>query len=60
MTKYVHKLSREEVAALQALRRQTKQAAVRRHCEMLLLSDEGLSPPQIGQRVGCSGRTVRR
>lgn len=60
MTKYVHALAEEEVEALCQQYRQTKVAAVRSRCEMILLSHKGLSPPQIAARVRVSGRTVRR
>jgi transposase len=60
MTKYVHALTQEEIEALQDQHRRTKAASVRSRCEMILLSGEGLSPPQIAQRVRLSDRTVRR
>lgn len=60
MTKYVHALTQEEVEGLQDQHRRTKAASVRSRCEMILLSDEGLSPPQIARRVRLSDRTVRR
>ena len=60
MTNYVHALSSEEIKALQQCHRQTKEAEVRSRCEMLLLSNEGLSPPKIAQKVRFSGRSVRR
>lgn len=60
MTKYVHGLTQEEIAALQDQHRRTKAASVRSRCEMILLSHEGLSPPQVAQRVRRSDRTVRR
>lgn len=60
MTNYVHPLNDAEKQALQQLYRQTQDADVRSRCEMILLSHEGLSPPQIAQRVRFSDRTVRR
>ena len=60
MTRYVHPLSAEEIHALNQLHRQTKSADVRSRCEMILLSAEGLTPPQIGERVRFSSRTVLR
>ena len=60
MTRYVHHLNHEEVHNLKQRHRQTNDADVRSRCEMLLLSNEGLSPRQIAQRVRFSGRTVRR
>jgi transposase len=60
VTKYVHPLREEEVEALGQQHRQTKEATVRSRCEMILLSQEGLSPAQIAERVRLSGRTVRR
>lgn len=60
MTRYVRRLTQEEVEALRQQHRRTRAASVRRRCEMILLFDEGLSPPQIAQRVRLSDRTVRR
>jgi transposase len=60
MTRYVHTLTDEAVAALETRHRQTKDAPVRSRCEMILLSNEGLAPPQIAERVRLSARTVRR
>ena len=60
MTKYVHPLTEDEVEALQDQHRRTKAASVRSRCEMILLSNEGLSPPQIAGRVRMSDRSVRR
>ena len=56
----VHSLSPEEVAQLLKLHRRTREADVRSRCDMILLSNEGLSAPKIAQRVRCSGRTVLR
>lgn len=60
MMRRVHPLTDEEVQALQQLHRSTKDSAIRSRCDMILWSHAGFSPPQIGQRVRCSGRTVRR
>ena len=60
MTNYVHSLKSQEIKALQHFHRQTKEANVRSRCEMILLSSEGVSAPQIAGRVRFSGRTVRR
>lgn len=60
MTKYVHTLSVDEADALRQHHRQTKTASVRSRCEMILLSGERLSPPEIAKRVRLSNRTVRR
>ncbi|MBZ0306821.1 MAG: helix-turn-helix domain-containing protein [Anaerolineae bacterium] len=60
MTRYVHPLNSKEVAAIQQLHRQTKEADVRSRCEMILLSAEGLPPPRIAERVRFSSRTVLR
>lgn len=56
----VHTLSAKEVNALEDLYRRTNEANVRSRCQMILLSNEGLSPPQIGKRVRFSRRTVTR
>lgn len=56
----VHALSTDEVTALQALHRRTKDADVRSRCQMILLSNEGLSPPRIAERVRFHRRTVTR
>lgn len=56
----VHTLSTKEVDALEDLYRQTKEANVRSRCQMILLSNDGLSPPQIAQQVRFSRRTVTR
>ena len=60
MTTYVHSLNPQEIKALQHLHRQTKDADVRSRCEMILLSNEGVSAPKIAPRVRFSDRTVRR
>lgn len=56
----VQTLATKEVKALEDLYRQTKVANVRSRCQMILLSNEGLSPPQIAERVRFSRRTVTR
>jgi len=56
----VHSLSEEEVSALAQLHRETADADVRSRCDMILLSNEGLSPPQIAKRVRFSRYTVVR
>lgn len=56
----VHVLPPEERAALEQLYRQTKDADIRSRCQMILLSDEGLSPPQIATQVRFHRRTVTR
>jgi len=56
----VHPLSEEEVSALVRLHRETKDADVRSRCDMILLSNEDVSPPQIAQRVRFSRSTVVR
>lgn len=56
----VHTLSSDEVQALKRLHRETDEADVRSRCDMILLSNDGLSPPQIGARVRFSHDTVVR
>ena len=56
----VHTLSDQEAKALKRLHRETKSADVRSRCDMILLSNEGLSPPQIAKRVRFSRYTVGR
>lgn len=56
----VHQLSDIEREALLQLHRETQQADVRSRCDMILLSDQGLSPPKIAERVRFSSRTVLR
>lgn len=56
----VHTLSGEEIQALEDLHRKTDDADVRSRCDMILWSNEGLSPPQIAQRVRFSHDTVAR
>lgn len=56
----VHALSTDEVTALEFLQRRTRVADVRSRCQMILLSNEGLSPPRIAERVRFHRRTVTR
>ncbi len=56
----VHSLSGEEIKALVQLHRTTDDADVRSRCDMILWSNEGLSLPQIAQRVRFSHDTVVR
>jgi len=56
----VHPLTNQEIKALKRLHRQTTDANVRSRCDMILWSNEGLSPPQIAQRVRFSHDTVCR
>ncbi len=56
----VHTLSDREIQELEQLYRDTKNADVRTRCDMILLSNEGLSPPKIAQRVRFSHDTVVR
>jgi transposase len=56
----VHSLTSEEITALERLHRQTEDANVRSRCDMILLSNEGLSPPRIGKQVRFSHDTVSR
>ena len=56
----VHALSDEEARALKRLHRETNSADVRSRCDMILLSNEGLSPPQVAKRVRFSRYTVVR
>lgn len=56
----VHPLSEEEVRVLEKLHRETNDADVRSRCDMILWSNEGLSPPQIAKLVRFSRYTVVR
>lgn len=56
----VHPLSDEEGHALEELHRNTRDADVRSRCEMILLSNDGLSPPQIAKQIRFSRDTVVR
>jgi transposase len=56
----VHTLSNKEIQQLEQLYRDTKDADVRTRCDMILLSNEGLSPPEIAHRVRFSRETVVR
>jgi len=60
MTIRVHPLTSKERAALHHLHRTTKEPAVRSRCDMILWSDEGLSPPPIASRVRFCRETVVR
>ncbi|UCC52926.1 MAG: helix-turn-helix domain-containing protein [Anaerolineaceae bacterium] len=56
----VHPLTKKEISELKRLHRQTADADVRSRCDMILWSNEGLSPPQIPKRVRFSHDTVSR
>ena len=56
----VHPLTDKELSELNQLHRQTSDANVRSRCDMILWSNEGLSPPQIAERVRFSHDTVSR
>jgi transposase len=56
----VHTLSDDEVKALERLHRETNDADVRTRCDMILLSNEGLSPPKIAKRIRFTRYTVVR
>lgn len=56
----VHTLPDREMQELEQLYRDTKDADVRTRCQMILLSNEGLSPPKIAQHVRFSRDTVVR
>jgi transposase len=56
----VHTLSAAELEALETLYRQTSAADVRSRCQMILLSNEGRSPPHIAEQARFSRRTVTR
>jgi len=56
----VHPLTDREIQELVQLYRDTKNAGVRTRCDMILLSNKGLSPPEIAQRVRFSRDTVVR
>ena len=56
----VHPLSEEEIQALKQLHRETNDANIRSRCDMILWSNEGLSPPKIAARVRFSRDTVVR
>lgn len=56
----VHALTGKEINELKRLHRQTTDANVRSRCDMILWSNEGLSPPQIAKRVRFSHDTVSR
>jgi transposase len=56
----VHTLSDEEIQALEQLHRETDVADVRSRCDMILWSNDGLSPPQIATLTRFSRDTVVR
>jgi transposase len=56
----VHTLLAKELNALEGLYRRTNEADMRSRCQMILLSNEGLSPPQIAKLVRYNRRTVTR
>jgi transposase len=56
----IHMLSDDEVKALERLHRETNDANVRTRCDMILLSNDGLSPPRIAKRIRFSRYTVVR
>lgn len=56
----VHTLSAEEHTVLEELHKRTHKADLRSRCQMILLSNDGLSPPQIAKQVRFSRRTVTR
>jgi transposase len=47
--RYVHQLSAAEHDALQQCYRQTEQAGLRTHCQMILLSAQGHGVPEIAR-----------
>lgn len=57
---WVHPLTDAELQELARLHRKTRDATVRSRCDMILGSNEGLSPPQIARRVRLSRDTVVR
>jgi transposase len=56
----VHTLTDAEIQELKQLYRDTKNADVRTRCDMILLSNKGLSPPKIAERARFSHDTVIR
>jgi hypothetical protein len=56
----VHALLTEEVTTPDKLYRQTQEANVRSRCQIILPSNEGLSPRQIAQQVRFHRRTMTR
>ncbi len=56
----VHSLTEQEINELTHLHRRTNDANVRSRCDMILLSNESLSPSQIAKRVRFSHDTVSR
>jgi transposase len=55
----VGSLSKEALAAVEARYERTKDAEERTRCQIVLLSDEGLSPPRIAEIVRRSVQGVR-
>lgn len=56
----VHALSDDEIKSLERLHRETNDADIRSRCDMILWSNEGLSPPKIAKRIRFSRYTVVR
>lgn len=56
----VHTLTAREQTALEELHKRTHRADVRSRCQMILLSNDGLSPPKIAKQIRFSRRTVIR
>lgn len=56
----VHSLTEKEIQELKRLHQQTTDANVRSRCDMILWSNEGLSPPQIAKGVRFNHDTVPR
>lgn len=56
----VHWLRQHEIEQLRELHHQATEPHLRNRCEMILLSNNGLTPPQIAQRLGGSRRTITR
>jgi len=55
---FVRQLSKRERERLEAGLR-SKDAFVLRHCQILLASARGLSPPKIARNLGCGSQTAR-
>jgi transposase len=56
----VHWLRNHEIQQLQELHHTTQSPYLRNRCEIILLSNHGLTPPQIAKQVGSSRRTITR
>lgn len=54
---HVHTPSDKEVQELERLHQDAKNADVRTRCDMILMSNKGLSPPKIAQDV-CIGHNM--